>query len=314
MSVSRTRLLVAVVLIVGLLAAAVGYGVWRRAESAAEVRGFSLDRTGGVTLVSSQGSRVEQRSDAGKVLGRGPVCERADLRGRTLVCVRAGSLPYSAQLTAYRGGLKKPEIRLDLWGNASRAQVSPDGRFVAWTVFRTGDSYAKAGQFSTTAGFYDLDSDLHVGSLEDFDVVKDGQPYDAVDRNFWGITFADDDTFYATMGTAGENWLIRGSVSSRTLTTVREHVECPSLSPDGTRIAYKYRVGDRWEPHVLTLSSGDDIALAEPGNVDDQIAWVDDATIAYAKPHTGKPAVFTLPADGTGTPELLGPGASPSFP
>lgn len=311
---SRGRVLIGVVLIVGLLAAAVGYGVWRRTESVAEVRGFSLERTGGVTLVTSSGSRVEQRSDSGTVLGRGPVCQRAHLRGGTLVCVRAGSLPYSALLTAYRDGLEQAEVRLDLWGNPSRAQVSPDGRFVAWTVFRTGDSYAKTGQFSTTAGFYDLDSDLHVGSLEDFSVVKDGQPYDAVDRNFWGITFADDDTFYATMGTAGENWLIRGSVSSRTLTTVREHVECPSLSPDGTRIAYKYRVGDRWQPHVLTLSSGKDIALAEPGNVDDQIAWADNATVAYTKPHTGKPAVFTLPADGTGAPELLGEGASPSFP
>lgn len=311
---SRGRVLIGVVLIVGLLAAAVGYGVWRRTESAAEARGFSLDRTGGVTLVSSSGSRVEQRSDSGAVLGRGPVCQRAHLRGGTLVCVRAGSLPYSAELTAYREGLDDPEIRLDLWGNPSRAQVSPNGRFVTWTVFRSGDSYAKTGQFSTTAGFYDLDSDLHVGSLEDFSVVKDGQPYDAVDRNFWGITFADDDTFYATMGAAGENWLIRGSVSSRTLTTVREHVECPSLSPDGTRIAYKYRVGNRWQPHVLTLSSGEDVELAEPGNVDDQIAWADNATIAYAKSHAGKPAVFTLPADGTGTPALLGEGASPSFP
>lgn len=311
---SRARLLLGVLLIVALLATAVGYGVWRRAESAAEVRGFSLDRTGGVTLVSSRGSRVEQRSDSGAVRGRGPVCQRAHLRGGTLVCVRAGSLPYSAELTAYRDGLDDPEIRLDLWGNPSRAQVSPNGRFVAWTVFRTGDSYAKTGQFSTTAGFYDLDSDLHVGSLEDFDVVKDGAPYDAVDRNFWGITFADDDAFYATMGTAGENWLIRGSVSSRTLTTVRKHVECPSLSPDGTRLAYKYRTGDRWQPHVLTLATGDDIALAESGNVDDQISWVDGATIAYAKSHSGKPAVFTLPADGTGAPELLGEGASPSFP
>ncbi|WP_109505388.1 TolB family protein [Nocardioides speluncae] len=311
---SRTRLVVGALLIAALLGTAVGYGVWRRTSTAAEIRGFSLDRTGAVTLVSNTGSRVEQRSDAGKLLGRGPVCQRAHLRGGTLVCVRAGGLPFSAELTAYRNGLAKPEIRLDLWGNPSRAQVSPDGRFVAWTVFRTGDSYAKTGQFSTTAGFYDLDSDLHVGSLEDFDVVLDGKPYDAVDRNFWGITFADDDTFYATMGTAGTNWLIRGSVSERTLTTIREHVECPSLSPDGTRIAYKYRVGDRWRPHVLTLSSGEDVALAEPGNVDDQIAWADNATIAYAKPHEGKPAVYILPADGTGAPELLGPGASPSFP
>lgn len=35
---------------------------------------------------------------------------------------------------------------------------------------------------------------------------------------------------------------MRGDVTARTLTTVHRNVECPSLSPDGTRVAYKKRV------------------------------------------------------------------------
>ena len=43
------------------------------------------------------------------------------------------------------------------------------------------------------------------------------------------------------MATGGKTYLIEGSVAERTARVLHENVECPSLSPDGTRIAYKSR-------------------------------------------------------------------------
>jgi len=97
-------------------------------------------------------------------------------------------------------------------------------------------------------------------------------------------------------------------------------VECPSLSPDGKRIAFKRRITDhgkvRWRPAVLDLATLRAHVLPETRNVDDQIAWVDDRHVAYGlqEPGTGTADIWTLPADGSGTPHLLVAGAwSPSI-
>ena len=87
------------------------------------------------------------------------------------------------------------------------------------------------------------------------------------DHNFWGVTFAPDgDRFYATLGTGEQTYLVRGDVRrGPRVTVLRENVECPSLSPDGTRIAFKKRVGGRgmWRLHVLDLATLRETPLAE---------------------------------------------------
>jgi hypothetical protein len=47
---------------------------------------------------------------------------------------------------------------------------------------------------------------------------------------------------FATAASRGETWLVQGSLAARELRTTRENAECPSVSPDGRRIAYKYRI------------------------------------------------------------------------
>jgi Tol biopolymer transport system component len=128
----------------------------------------------------------------------------------------------------------------------------------------------------------------------------------------WGVTFVDDDTFYATASSGGRTWLVRGSVSQRRLTSIREDVECPSLSPDGTRIAFKKHgnlPAGQWRLAVYDLNTRKETLLAETRSVDDQVEWLDDGRILYglarAQAGTASSDVWGVPADGTGTPQVL---------
>ncbi|WP_216214953.1 TolB family protein [Amycolatopsis aidingensis] len=298
-------------ILIGLvLTLTAGYVVWRGAggDAGAQAGSLNLNRSGTLLYVEG-GAVVQSTMDGQRMIATGPSCARAYAAGGTLACLRGLGRRFSAELEVYGGGGRN-ELTLPLWGIPSRVRVSGSGNLVGWTVFREGDSYLANGAFSTTAGIYDLRTGAHYGSLEDFHPLVDGSPYQRQDVNYWGVTFAGDDrTFYVTMSSAGGTWLMRGDLATRTLTALRRNVECPSLSPDGTRIAYKKRSGQRWRLHVLDLATGTDTALAEPDHVDDQPAWLDRRTIGYTKPG---PAVFAVPADGDGAPRRLTAGASPS--
>ena len=87
-------------------------------------------------------------------------------------------------------------------------------------------------------------------------------------------------------------------------------MECPSLSPDGTRLAFKKRLDgadpDDWRLSVLNLKTGEEHPLAETQNVDDQAEWLDNDHVLYAKfPDEGFPDIWSVPADGTGRAEAL---------
>ncbi|WP_406365835.1 TolB family protein [Streptomyces sp. NBC_01546] len=244
-------------------------------------------------------------------------CQRFHAAAGTGVCLRStpGALAQDNQALIVDADLRTRRS-FPLAGTPSRARVSPSGRFAAWTVFVSGESYG-AAFFSTRTSILDTRDWRLEASLEEFTVLMDGREYRAADVNFWGVTFAkDDDTFYATLSTAGQTHLVKGSISRRTVTTLAKNVECPSLSPDETRIAYKKRVragASLWREHVMDLSTLREHPLAEKRSVDDQAAWLDDGTLAYALPAEGAPDttdLWTAPADGSGTPRLLIPSAS----
>src|SRR5205085_2866567 len=147
----------------------------------------------------------------------------------------------------------------------------------AATVFVAGDSYAREG-FSTRTSIFYMSSGATVANLEQFAAYKDGKRINSIDFNFWGVTFAKrSGLFYATLGTRGHTYLVRGDVASRRVDVLRDGVECPSLSPDNTRIAFKQRTAKtqpfRWRPAVLDLLTLEAHPVAESRNVNDQIEW-----------------------------------------
>ncbi|MEV6118677.1 TolB-like translocation protein [Streptomyces sp. NPDC052109] len=248
-------------------------------------------------------------------------CARFYAAAGTGVCLQSvtGVLKQSDRALLLDADLRTRRT-FPLAGTPSRARVSPSGRFVAWTVFVSGESYSSAF-FSTRTSVLDARTMRLTPSLETFSIVLDGKPYRASDVNFWGVTFAsDDDTFYATLNTADRTYLVRGSLSRRTVTTLVQNVECPSLSPDGTRIAFKKRVlsgTSLWHEYVLDLKTLHETALSERHSVDDQATWLDNHTVAYALPSEGKVGgsdLWSVPADGTGNPRLLIAGASSPAP
>ena len=116
-------------------------------------------------------------------------------------------------------------------------------------------------------------------------------------------------------------------------TVIASNVACPSLSPDGRQIAFKRQLPGtvvRWRLSVLDLATLKVHPLAETRSVDDQIEWLNDTTVIYGvlqnkaiaalnpfsatTPSLTNGAtlvtnMWTVPADGTGTPHLFTAGA-----
>lgn len=314
-----------------VLASVAGVAVWRAADRADRKNqvqaGGPQVRPGQVSLAAGGPRRIVFRSLAwgphrdevtsvpaadpnGPRTASGVKCLRFYAAAGTGICLQAVHGPVSDTYRAVvlDAGLR-PVRRVGLAGIPTRARVSPSGRMVAWTVFVGGDSYAGT-HFSTRTSILDTRTGVLQPTLEDYAVTRDGHRLRASDANFWGVTFADDQHFYATLATGGHTYLIHGDTAARTATTVRANVECPSLSPDGTRIAFKKRVTGAspdapWRIYVLDLATMRERPVAEHRDVDDQVVWSDDSTLVYALPGDYGQDLYTVPADGSGTPRLL---------
>ena len=241
-------------------------------------------------------------------------CDRVHFAaGRGLCLARSGGLGTGLSAKLFDADLRVRH-ELDLEGVPSRARVSPDGRYGTVTTFVSGHSYASAGSFSTATTLIDMARGETIATLEDFTVTRAGRQVTAVDSNYWGVTFArDSDQFYATLATGGKTYLIEGSVSRRVGRVIHENVECPSLSPDGTRIAYKRRTGSKpttpWRLAVLDLSTMRETMLGELRSIDDQAEWLDDDQVLYGL----EDQVWAVPADGKGKPQrFLAAAGSPA--
>ncbi|TDD82369.1 TolB family protein [Actinomadura rubrisoli] len=247
----------------------------------------------------------------------------ADPRARTITglpCVRVHAAAGAAVcLTVERKAVAQTYVELldgptrrthlfPIEGAPSRAQVSASGRMISWTAFVGGHNY-RSKDLSTRTGVFDRRTGRLWSDLEKFKLMRDGRRDWSADLNYWGVTFTrDDDRFYATARTKGTTYLVEGSVSTRTMRTLRTNLECPSISPDGGRLVFKKATGDParpWRLHVLDLRTMRETPLAEPGSVDDQAVWIDGRTVAYGRVRGSTTDIWTVPADGSGAPRML---------
>ncbi|QES05529.1 hypothetical protein DEJ44_07800 [Streptomyces venezuelae] len=275
--------------------------------------GFTLDAGTGALYVrdttSGRIARVDPSAPGGRVVG-GPSCDRFHAAGGTALCLqRRPGVPARSYALVLDRQLREVR-RIGLPGIPSRARVSASGNMLAWTMFATGDSYARSA-FSTRTSILDLRTGYLVKNMEQIPLTLGGRRHHAPDVNYWGVSFAaDDNRFYATVSTGGRTHLVEGDMRGWSARALRENVECPSLSPDGTRLAFKKRVSDGpdepWRLYVYELATGREHAVAERRGIDDQALWTDGDTLAYG--YGG--GVWTVPADGTGAPRQRAAGAS----
>jgi len=330
----RQRIFIWVVL--GCLALAVGYTSWvvarAGASAQAEAQGTPLPTASRNDLETLQaGPHLlflnEAEPDLGKVklaaldpsfspgAQTALPCGRVHFAAGNGVCLMAdASAPDTRIQVTLFGPDFQPRHQFTTDGILSRTRVSPDGKYAAFTVFISGHSYQDANM-STATVLLDTATGVSLGNLEDFETRKDGQLYQAPEFNFWGVTFAkDSNRFYATLRHGKTIYLVQGDLAARKLTVLHENVECPSLSPDETRIAFKkLSSSGNWQLTVLDLKTMKETALAETESIDDQVEWLDNQRILYEKIDYDPPkwvSIFVVPADGSGKPEVFLPNAA----
>lgn len=242
----------------------------------------------------------------------GPACDRVYATRQVETCLHTDR----GVVTTFTETLYDADgTELKSWplpGVPSRTRISADSKLIAQTSFVTGEAYGTVA-FSTQTTISRVGG-TDYGSLEDFTFLVDGQKVTSPDRNFWGVTFADDgNTFYATGATAHHTYLVRGNLRGRTLVAIKDGAECPSLSPDGGRVAYKKNLTPgaatpHWTLAVLDFASGVETRLPIEQSVDDQALWLDDGTLLYglaSKTDPGDSDVYAVPADGSAGPTLF---------
>jgi hypothetical protein len=242
-------------------------------------------------------------------------CEAAHVAGGRGICLAANRglfTTYAAKL--FDAKTFKLIAELPLKGVPSRCRMSSDGKLAALTVFISGHGYASVN-FTTQTLLIEVDNGRIVADLEEFSVSRDGQIFSNKDFNFWGVTFTPDARrFYATLSTNQQHFLIKGDIANSSASVIHDNVECPSLSPDASRVAYKKRltVDGRvfWQLHILDLKTNQETPLAEKRSVDDQLEWLDNNHVLYSLPETANGSsastnIWLAATDGASAPRLF---------
>jgi hypothetical protein len=323
-------------LIVGLLSIATGLIVLRAnvsrtpALASEHSLGDLVRRNGRLLIFRSREGGPNDRRMAAQALGDegagrilfNPRCERIAASALYIVCLgRSRDVLRPYQSTLFDHDLRELGSVL-LNGSPSRTRVSPDEKYFATTSFVVGDSYSD-DVFSTRTFLHRIGAgDVALGTgdnVEDYELILNQEVYRFPDKNVWGVTFVPgQDRFFATVSMSGHRYLVDANIRERRMLALRDNVECPSLSPNGLRIAYKKRIRDgqivAWRFRIFDVVTGSDTELGETRSIDDQIAWLDDDHVLYGVPRPdGKGAdIWSAPINGGPPVMLVANGDSPT--
>jgi len=231
-------------------------------------------------------------------------CERAAYAGGRGIClIRGGGEDVESEVEIFDSNFHV-DRRIEVEGAPSMASVSTDGRYGAMTMFAPGEE--DSGESSSTeTTILDLETGKEAVDLEKLPLTKDGKPFPRDDLHISAVTFADDDDhFFASLGSAeATSYLLEGSLRDRKLNVIAKGVDSPSLSPDGTHIAFRRLVGGdgNWRLFVMDLRTKKAIRLAGDDPIDDQAEWLDDARVVYVNDNK----LWVVAADGSGSPRQI---------
>lgn len=233
------------------------------------------------------------------------ICARVYAARSTGLCLRrTNAVSWSATLLDRN---LQPTTSWTLPGAPAQARVSPSGRMVAWTALESGT--ALSGSFSAITSIVDTVSGSQVDNLETFAVTTGRDRKKITGHQVWGVTFRDDNRFYATIGVGGKRYLAVGDVDKRTLRTIQADGSNPAVSPDGRKLAF-IRPGSGERGHgrlaVLDLATKAVTDLGDQRAVSEQPVWFTNEVVGYViRSADGTPSIWTTSLDRRSRPVLL---------
>ncbi|WP_147383879.1 hypothetical protein [Noviherbaspirillum sedimenti] len=272
------------------------YAATPAAASVSDLRPYAAGP--GFALVRNAGKDAPVRIDmvrfdplSKKILERRPTtlaCERVHMARQSIFCLGTSQQGSTGTGLSYAVTDFKLETvffgKMPMGMAVSRARVSPDATHAGSTVFIAGHAYGTAS-FATQALVIDLrQRKLSMPPLENWNIFHNNVQISSKDMNLWGVSFdpRNPDIFYVTAAIKERPYLARGSISARRIDLLRPGIECPSVSPDGSKLAFKKRRGRTgWAPAVLDLASDRETVFQESRSIDDQIEWLDNHTLVY---------------------------------
>lgn len=169
-----------------------------------------------------------------------------------------------------------------------RAAVSPDGSLVSTSTWVIDVGYRPLNERRTAASIDIVGDDLGPIPLESWTTLPTSEVHSDPQARFWTVTFGpDNDTFWVAGLFGGAPEILRGTVSERFLEPIGLPGSEPSISPDGDTLVF---VGLDGTLMAHDLNSGETRSLQEPGPIEDQVVFVDDDTVLYAKADGSRPA------------------------
>jgi len=201
--------------------------------------------------------------------------------------------------------------RIQLTGVPIRARVAPTGTLGTITVYAEKE-LPNGERLATETIVVDMATGRLVANLATFD-IRDADALPLGPRDFSSTALAGDaDTFFATLITPVEHFVVVGSMAKRQLTVLKRGLAAEALSPDGRHLAAKKRMGERgfWQLMIVDTATG----LERPLNhgsrsVDDQVEWFDNEHVIYHDATDEGTAIWVLSIDGASRPRLLIPDA-----
>jgi hypothetical protein len=240
-------------------------------------------------------------------------CGRVHFAGGQGVCLHevadGTTVTYLADL--FDRTLRRTQ-RLQLAGVPTRVRVSPDGRLAAVTTYAEEESPA-GERLAIESVLIDLGDGRVVADLREFAIDAALAAAITGPIDFASVSFdKDGDRIFATLTTPLERYVVVGSLRERRLRALTANLATEALSPDGTRLVVKQRVGERgfWQLLVLDLATLTTRPLDQNGRtVDDQVEWLDDGQVIYHDATDQGTGIWVLAADGQSKPRLLLPDA-----